>query len=65
MEIAAELRRRLSGLAMPVYTADLPDGGGKVPLCGSYIISSPDKEKGSWLFRTPEGDTRILEDPQF
>ncbi len=65
MEIEAELRRRLSGLAMPVYTADLPDGGGKVPLCGSYIISSPDKEKGSWLFRTPEGDTRILEDPQF
>ena len=65
MEIERELRRRLSGLARPVYAADLPDGGGKVPLCGSYIISSPDKEKGSWQFRTPDGGTRIVEDPQF
>ena len=63
LEIEQELRRRLSGLAMPAYTADLPDGGGKVPLCGSYIISH-DKEKGSWKFRTPEGKTRILSDPQ-
>ena len=63
LEIERELRRRLSGLAMPAYTADLPDGGGKVPLCGSYIISC-DKEKGSWTFRTPEGATRILSDPQ-
>jgi len=63
LEIEQELRRRLSGLAMPAYTADLPDGGGKVPLCGSYIISH-DKEKGSWKFRTPEGETRILSDPQ-
>ena len=64
MEIEEELRRRLSGLAMPVYTADLPDGGGKVPLCGSYIINAPDKEKGSWLFRTPDGETRVITDPQ-
>ena len=64
MEIEQELRRRLSGLAMPVYTADLPDGGGKVPLCGSYIVKSPDKEKGSWLFRTPDGETRVITDPQ-
>ena len=63
LEIEQELRRRLSGLAMPAYTADLPDGGGKVPLCGSYIMSR-DKEKGSWTFRTPEGKTRILSDPQ-
>lgn len=64
MEIERELRLRLSGLAMPNYTADLPDGGGKVPLCGSYIISQ-DKEKGSWNFRTPEGETRVLTDPQY
>ena len=64
MEIEEELRRRLSGLAMPVYTADLPDGGGKVPLCGSYIINTQDKEKGSWKFRTPDGETRVIKDPQ-
>ncbi len=62
LEIERELRRRLSGLAMPAYTADLPDGGGKVPLCGSYIIAS-DKEKGSWTFRTPDGGTRTIVDP--
>ena len=62
MEIERELRIRLSGLGMPNYVADLPDGGGKVPLCGTYILRQPDKEKGSWLFRTPEGETRTLTD---
>ena len=62
MEIERELRVRLSGLGMPNYVADLPDGGGKVPLCGSYIIGQPDKEKGSWIFRTPEGEIRTLTD---
>ena len=62
MEIERELRLRLSGLGMPNYVADLPQGGGKVPLCGNYIIGEPDKEKGSWLIRTPEGETRILAD---
>lgn len=60
MAIERQLRLRLSGLAMPSYTADLPDGGGKVPLCGSYLISQ-DKEKGSWTFRTPEGKTRTIQ----
>ena len=63
MEIERELRRRLSGLAMPNYTADLPDGGGKIPLCGSYL-ESRDKEKGSWTFRTPDNQTRTITDPQ-
>ena len=62
MEIERELRIRLSGLGMPNYVADLPDGGGKVPLCGTYILRQPDKQKGSWLFRTPEGETRTLTD---
>ncbi len=35
IEIAAELRRRLSGLAMPVLAVDIPGGGGKVRLEGS------------------------------
>ena len=64
MEIEKELRRRLSGLAMPNYCADLPQGGGKVPLCGSYIEEEPQNEKGSWKIRTLDGDYRILTDPQ-
>lgn len=61
MAIEEELRRRLSGLAMPAYTADLPNGGGKVPLCQNYITGhSPD---GTWTFRTPEGGERHYHDP--
>jgi len=59
--IERELRRRLSGLAMPLYAADLPQGGGKVPLCGSYIESF---ENGVWTFRTSEGEKRSYPDPQ-
>ncbi len=63
MEIEKELRKRLSGLGMPNYCADLPEGGGKVPLCGSYIEQAPEKETGSWKIRTLDGDFRILTDP--
>lgn len=63
LAIEAALRTRLSGLAMPNYTADLPDGGGKVPLCGTYILSEPTTETGTWVFRTPDGSTRTLTDP--
>ena len=63
LEIEKELRLRLSGLGMPNYVADLPMGGGKIPLCGSYIEKAPDKEKGLWTFRTPEGEIRIIADP--
>lgn len=61
LELEKELRRRLSGLAMPSYTADLPEGGGKVPLCGSYIEGF---ENGVWHFRTTEGQTRLYPDPK-
>ena len=61
MQIEQELRRRLSGLAMPVYTSDLPHGGGKIPLCQDYLVSHGDD--GSWTFRTPEGGLRHYHDP--
>jgi len=63
LAIEKELRRRLSGLAMPLYSADLPQGGGKVPLCGSYIETAPSGDRGTWLFRTLDGDHRLLKDP--
>ena len=56
MAIERELRNRLSGLAMPVYALDLPQGGGKIPLCGSYLES---REDNMWKFRTPDGQTRL------
>lgn len=60
LEIEKELRKRLSGLAMPNYTADLPDGGGKIPLCGSYIQGYKD---GIWTFKTVDGSVRSYPDP--
>jgi lysine 2,3-aminomutase len=61
MEIAQELHRRLSGLAMPSYTVDLPQGGGKVPLGKSYIEKY--EENGTWTIKTPEGERRLYQDP--
>ena len=37
LDLMKELRRRISGLALPVYAVDLPGGGGKIPLTESYI----------------------------
>ncbi len=61
LELEQELRRRLSGLAMPVLAVDLPDGGGKVPLTHSYLVA--ETEPGKWLFETADGQRRIYEDP--
>ena len=60
-KLEAELRRRLSGLAMPTYAVDLPQGGGKIPLGARYLETrEPD---GSWIFITTEGQHRSYRDP--
>ncbi|MGN0906526.1 MAG: KamA family radical SAM protein [Bullifex sp.] len=50
-----ELRRRLSGLAMPQYTLDLPEGGGKIVLTSDHFIGEDEK---CYHFTTPEGEER-------
>ncbi|MGN1164406.1 MAG: KamA family radical SAM protein [Candidatus Ornithospirochaeta sp.] len=55
LEIEKEMREELSGLSMPQYTIDLPQGGGKVPLYGGYTEKLED---GVWTIRTLEGDVR-------
>lgn len=55
LEIEKELRKRLSGLAMPQYTIDLPEGGGKVVLTENHLV---EKEDGWLVFTTPEGEER-------
>lgn len=39
MEIAEALRGHTSGYAVPTFVVDLPEGGGKVPVAPSYLIS--------------------------
>ncbi len=59
LEIEKGMREALSGLEMPVYTIDLPEGGGKVPLSGSYLESLND---GVWTIKTPDGKIRHYPD---
>lgn len=52
LRIEKELRHRLSGLGMPQYTIDLPEGGGKVILTHQYLMG---KKNGHLEFETPDG----------
>lgn len=50
--IEKELRKRLSGLAMPTYAVDLPGGAGKVVLTYNYLIGF---SEGEAIFEAPQG----------
>ncbi|MCS7311920.1 MAG: KamA family radical SAM protein [Acidobacteria bacterium] len=53
LEIMEGLRGHISGLAIPTYVVDLPDGGGKVPLLPDYRVAvRPDV----WVFRNHRGE---------
>jgi lysine 2,3-aminomutase len=54
-----ELRRRLSGLALPTYVLDLPGAHGKVPIGPAYIAERPE---GGYEVVDPEGNARRYED---
>ena len=44
LAIMEHLRGRLSGIAIPTFVVDAPDGGGKIPLLPQYVISSDEDE---------------------
>ena len=39
IEIMEYLRGRVSGLAIPTFVVDAPNGGGKIPLLPNYVVS--------------------------
>lgn len=44
IEIIESLRGHTSGMAVPTFVVDAPEGGGKIPLCPNYLLSlSPEK----------------------
>lgn len=55
LELEKELRKRVSGLAMPQYTIDLPEGGGKVILTTDYLEG---RDGDMLVFSTPDGQKR-------
>ena len=61
LELERKMRIELSGLGMPQYTIDLPDGGGKVILTKNYIEGLVDDV---WTFETPTGEIRHYPEDQ-
>ncbi|HEY41296.1 MAG TPA: lysine 2,3-aminomutase, partial [Dehalococcoidia bacterium] len=52
IKIIENLRGYTSGLAVPTFVVDLPEGGGKVPLQTNYILS---QTKGELILRNYKG----------
>jgi lysine 2,3-aminomutase len=44
IKIIDGMRGRTSGLAIPTFVIDLPDGGGKVPLQPNYVLTQTKEE---------------------
>lgn len=53
------LRGHLSGLCLPQYVLDLPDGHGKIPLGPLYVEGH---EAYTWLFRNHLGEHHVYEE---
>lgn len=53
------LRGHLSGICLPQYILDLPEGHGKIPLGPSYTEGH---EAFTWLFRNPSGERHEYEE---
>lgn len=57
--IMAQLRGRLSGIALPTYVLDIPGGFGKVPIAPGYLAAAGD----GWLVTDPNGGQHRYHDP--
>ncbi|MGL4309666.1 MAG: lysine-2,3-aminomutase-like protein [Paracoccaceae bacterium] len=58
--IMAELKRRLSGTALPTYVLDIPGGHGKVPIGPAYLEAT----RAGWNVTDPNGNRHSYQDPQ-
>ncbi|MCC5814526.1 MAG: KamA family radical SAM protein, partial [Leptospira sp.] len=53
LKIYQGLRGRISGIAVPLYVADLKGGGGKIPLIPEYLV---EVKENTLIFRNYKGD---------
>ena len=60
VQIIEGMRGHTSGLAIPTFVIDLPNGGGKVPLQPNYILS---QTEGELVLRNYEGRTFHYRNP--
>ncbi len=70
--IIEKMRGHTSGLAIPTFVIDLPDGGGKVPLQPSYLLTQTEGElilrnyQGRFFwYRNPEANPRPITEANF
>jgi lysine 2,3-aminomutase len=61
IEIIESLRGHTSGLCVPTYVVDAPEGGGKIPVQPNYIIS---QSPGRVVLRNYEGIICSYTEPQ-
>jgi len=61
LEIIEGMRGHTSGLAIPTFVIDLPQGGGKIPLQPNYMLSQADDEL---LLRNYQGHIFRYRNPQ-
>lgn len=59
--IQKELWGRLSGLALPNFSLDIPGGGGKVPLVPDFVVQ---KTSSQWQFKGWDGFHGIYKNPK-
>lgn len=60
IDIIEGMRGHTSGLALPTYVVDLPDGGGKVPLQPNYVVAQSEQEV---ILRNYKGLTYRCQNP--
>ncbi|UCH42796.1 MAG: KamA family radical SAM protein [Dehalococcoidales bacterium] len=61
IKIIEGLRGHTSGLAVPTFVVDLPNGGGKVPIQTNYILS---QTEGELLVKNYQGDVFRYRNPR-
>ncbi|HTP27833.1 MAG TPA: KamA family radical SAM protein [Anaeromyxobacteraceae bacterium] len=60
IRIIEALRGHTSGLAVPQFVVDAPNGGGKIPVNPDYVVKHEGK---SWVLRNYAGNTYSYEEP--
>jgi lysine 2,3-aminomutase len=60
LKIIEALRGHTSGLAVPHFVVDAPNGGGKIPLMPEYVLKHEGKQ---WTLRNYAGKQFIYEEP--
>ncbi|MFL5303300.1 MAG: KamA family radical SAM protein [Anaeromyxobacteraceae bacterium] len=60
IRIIEALRGHTSGLAVPQFVVDAPNGGGKIPVNPEYVVNHEGKR---WTFRNYAGKTYTYDEP--